>query len=240
MALFETDYEDWRYATHGGTVLVVSVEGKPYGITARHVVRDFGWHRLTVTNRTHGDHIAGLKSVSYASDPKKGAVGTDIDDIVIIEFSDDIDAYYFGDDHYPLEATTTVRADMGDDLTVYGALKEKTVIVDRLIKPTFARLGFADTGPHRYDPFLRTCSAFWRDPEFTSISGISGAPVFNDTRQGLSGMMVRGGLSGSNASGIFLDFEDVLRIVVNAHTGSEGVDYVKIVRHPKLRPTKTT
>ena len=230
MVLFETNYDDWKYASHGGTVLVVAVAGKPYGLTARHVAGDFAWDDLCVTNRrADGDQIAAPKSIFYPSDLKKGAEGTDIGDIAVIEFRDDVELEFFGEDFYPLE-TGTVPAGTGDDLIVHGALKEKSTIADRTIKPTFASLGFQDDGPHAHDPFLRTCSAYWANPEFTSISGLSGSPVFNETRNGLTGLMIRGGLKGCNASGLYLDFEDVLQVLQNVHRGVYHADYVKPVR----------
>ena len=227
---FETNYEDWKYASYGGTVLVVAVAGKPYGLTARHVAGDFAWDHLCVTSRrADGDQIAAPKNIFYPSDLKKGAAETDLGDIAVIEFTEDVELGFFGDDFYPLE-TGTVSARAGDDLIVHGALKEKLIIADRMIKPTFASLGFQDDGPHPHDPFLRTCSAYWANPEFTSIDGLSGAPVFNETQNGLTGLMIRGGLEGCNAKGLYLDFEDVLKVLQNVHRGVYHDDYVKAVR----------
>lgn len=230
MVLFETIYEEWKYASHGGTVFVVALAGKPYGITNRHVVGDFAWDDLCVPNRrTDADAFAAPKAICYPSDLKKGAEGTDLGDIAVIEFRDDVELGFFGEDFFPLEASI-VPAHTGDDLIVYGALKEKSTIADRKIMPTFASLGFQDDGPHSHDPFLRNCSAYWASPEFTSISGLSGSPVFNETRNGLTGLMIRGGLSGNNATGLYLDFEDVFRVLQNVHEGVSHDDYFKPIR----------
>lgn len=89
MALFQTEYVGFEYVTHGGTILVVSIEDKPYGITARHIAQDFHWQHLCVMDRTQGTMIAGLKSIAYANNLAKSAAGTDLGDIAIIEFSDE-------------------------------------------------------------------------------------------------------------------------------------------------------
>lgn len=236
LALFETDYEEWQYASHGGTVFVVSYGDKPYGVTARHIAKDFPWKRLCITNEKTGTKIAGLKALSYASDLRKAASGTDIGDIAVIEFSDDIGVEFFGEDYYPLDSSTVVGSQAGDELTVYGALKEELRIEDRTIRPTFAKLDFDDDGPLAYDPFLRTCSAFWKNVGFSSIAGISGSPVFNNTRQGLTGVMLRGGVDGAGqARGAFLDFDDVIRILMTIHAGASSADYVKVVEQTRRR-----
>lgn len=230
LALFETDYDDWRYASHGGTIFVVALHGKPYALTARHIAGDFPWRSLCVTNEKHGSKIAGLKSINYPSSLRKAAVGTDIADIGVIEFAQDISVEFFGEDIYPLSVTSVARSQAGDDLTIYGALKEGLIIQDRIIQPTFAKLGFLDEGWHATDPFLRACSAYWRDPGFTTITGLSGSPVFNDTRDRLAGVMFRGNLSSDgSARGYYLDIEDVVRVLSVVHSGSMGADYMKVV-----------
>jgi hypothetical protein len=236
LALFETDYEEWQYASHGGTVFVVSYENKPYGVTARHIAKDFPWTRLCITNEKTGTQIAGLKALSYASDLRKAARDTDIGDIAVIEFSDDIGVEFFGEDYFPLDTSTVVGSQAGDELTVYGALKEGLSIEDRTIRPTFAKLDFDDDGPRKYDPFLRTCSALWKSVGFSSIVGISGSPVFNNSRQGLAGVMLRGGVDEiGQAKGTYLDFDDVVRILMTINAGASSADYVKVVEQTRRR-----
>jgi hypothetical protein len=43
-AFFDTGDERWQYATHGGTMFVMLYKGEPYGLTCRHVLKDFDWH----------------------------------------------------------------------------------------------------------------------------------------------------------------------------------------------------
>jgi uncharacterized protein (UPF0303 family) len=54
MVLFDTGLDEWQYATHGGTLFVVMHSGKPYGITCRHVLQDFDWRQLVVTDKRNG------------------------------------------------------------------------------------------------------------------------------------------------------------------------------------------
>ena len=61
---FDTEDEHWQYATHGGTMFVVLYKGKPCGLTCRHVLKDFYWRQLVVTNQRQGRQIAGLRSVA--------------------------------------------------------------------------------------------------------------------------------------------------------------------------------
>jgi hypothetical protein len=231
MPFFETDVEGWDYATHGGTVFLVEVEGKPYAITASHVRRDFAWKKLCLTNEKHGREIAGLKAVNYASDLIGDAEGTDFGDITVIEFSEEVTSDFFA--HlYPLNAATTGKAEAGDALIAYGCPKQLSEIDEGTIKPIFAVLGFEDTGPHAHDAFLRTAESQWAKPILTSLAGMSGGPVFNTTKDVLSGVMIRGGIKGEHASAKFIDVEDVVRLVGAIRSGKTGLTYRKTVKHP--------
>src|SRR5262249_39790658 len=38
---FQTEYEEWLYATHGGSLFLVAYKGRTYGLTCKHVFGDF-------------------------------------------------------------------------------------------------------------------------------------------------------------------------------------------------------
>lgn len=232
MAFFETDYEGFDYATSGGTVFLVALNGKPYAITATHVRQTFEWRRLCVTDEKHGREIAGLNAVNRATNLVGDAEGTDIGDISIIEFSDGIGADFFKNGIYPLDDDTTGRSETGDALLAYGLPKELGTIEDQTIKPVFAELGFEDDGPHPHDAFLRRCIGQWNKPIVTALTGMSGCGVFNTAKDVLSGVMIRGGINGGIASGLVIDIEDVVRILHALNTGQMATNYRKIVRYP--------
>jgi len=70
-------------------------------------------------------------------------------------------------------------------------LKQKTSIVPPDINIGYCRLEFRDAGPSRSDPFLRRAEAQFDKPAFTSVMGISGAPVYSRTARALCGMVMR-------------------------------------------------
>jgi hypothetical protein len=51
--LFATGFDEHPYATHGGTLFVVSFKGMLFGITARHVFGEFPHEALLVTQEKH-------------------------------------------------------------------------------------------------------------------------------------------------------------------------------------------
>ena len=130
---YDTGYAGCEYATHGGTLIVVLYKGKPYALTCLHIRKDFKWEQLVVTDKRTGSKAAGLKSISYPSRPKDAAVDTDILDIAVVEFSDDVNAPFFDDAPYVLDSKTIARSSVGDILLAYGALKENSQIVERSI-----------------------------------------------------------------------------------------------------------
>jgi hypothetical protein len=46
---FRTALEDFQYATHGGTLFLVSVRGRAHGLTCQHVFQDFAIEQLFIT-----------------------------------------------------------------------------------------------------------------------------------------------------------------------------------------------
>src|SRR5688572_1867050 len=152
---FDTGYAGWEYATHGGTLFVVLYKGKPYALSCLHVRKDFEWEQLVVTDKRIGSKAAGLKSISYPSRPKDAAVDTDILDIAVVEFSDDVDGAFFGETPYLLDPKTIASSAVGDILHAYGALKENSHIEERSISQAFALLEINDNTDISHDPILR-------------------------------------------------------------------------------------
>jgi hypothetical protein len=101
---------------------------RPYAFTCRHVLKDFEWNQFVITNTKLGRSIAGLKSISYASDPQEAATETDILDVVVVEFAPNVDIGFFKDSAYLLDFATVTTSRQGDALFVAGALKEKSEI----------------------------------------------------------------------------------------------------------------
>ena len=93
--MFRTGVEGWEYSTHGGTAFIVNFRGKPFGLTCRHVLRDFYWGQLAITAAKFGrkgSQFAALKSLVYPSDPRREAVDTDILDVAVVEFGEKVRA----------------------------------------------------------------------------------------------------------------------------------------------------
>lgn len=124
----ETDTEEWPYATHCGTAFVVNSRGRRYGITCRHVLGDFGWRQLVITDKKFGGNIAGLKSVAYPSAPTGGAVHSDILDVAVLQLADDVGLEFFKDTVYILDRNSVAKNEVGHALAVNGNLNETTTI----------------------------------------------------------------------------------------------------------------
>lgn len=244
--MFDTGVEGAEYATHGGTSFIVLFEGRAYGITALHVRGDFRWNQIALTNLKFGDEQAGLSHVLFASAAKtEDAEGTEILDLAIIRFADDVDASFFRDSAFVLDPGTIVTSRPGDVLLVNGAIKEISSTVPGPINAQFALLEFADAGASSADPVLREARAKFVGLPFRSVAGISGAPVFNKTRNALCGMVTRGVLADNGDCSIrYIDAFDIMKFVEAAHAGAQEFGYqrqqVKVERkQAKLLPFLT-
>jgi hypothetical protein len=238
---FRTEFEECVYATHGGTLFLVVFQGRVYGVTCAHVFGDFPPGQLFVTKhkRAQKDSMPGhIIGVVYPSSPVDSAVGTDVTDLCIIQFSDDTRPDFF-DGAYVIEEGTVATSRPGHILLVAGVLKDNTSIVLPDINIGYCRLRFQDAGPYNADLFLRSAKAVFIDPTFTSITGISGSPVYDQTARALCGMVVRGGMTpGSAAPDLrsctiyYLDIFDIVRFLKAASDGAESAYYYKRAPSP--------
>lgn len=200
---FETDQAGWEYAWHGGTLFVVLFRGVPYGITAKHNRHDFSWQQLCVTNQRVGWRVAAINGIYYPTVVAGAHLDSDLGDVAVVEFGPEVGAAFFGGSIYQLEERSISLAGDGDNLTVYGVLSDQSSIDDRSISPSYATLGMEATRATATDPVLGHAIGQWRGHAFKSISGISGAPIFNESRGGLTGMVVRGTLQDNGVCNVW-------------------------------------
>jgi hypothetical protein len=227
---FQTDLSEFQYATHGGTLFVVAYAGRVYALTCRHVFKDFEYGRLFVPGRKQakkGDSPAEIKNVCYPSSPRAAAIDTDILDLCVIEFADDIDAAFFHGSAYTIHPKTVASSQIGNQLLVAGVLKEKTNIEPPDIVIGYCLLEFHDIGAQSADPVLRKAISLFGKPQFSSIAGISGSPVFDQTANALCGMVIRGGMNGNKCTIYYIDIFDIVRLLEGVRVRATNVDYTK-------------
>jgi hypothetical protein len=238
---FDTGNEDWQYATHGGTMFMVHYKWRPYGLTCGHVLKDFWWHQLVVTDQRQGRAIAGLSSIAYPSQPKDEAVGTDLLDVIVIQFAEDIGTAFFVDAPYIIDDKTVASSKFGDTLHVAGTLKTKSEIDETRIAPIYCLLELADDTPTSNDPTLRRATGKFDKPEFADVLGLSGSPLFNVTSGGLCGMAVRGTMNQDICTLWYVDIFDICQLLAAVHENRPETHYKKqatrLIRTPiKQRP----
>jgi hypothetical protein len=230
---FQTEFHEFLYATHGGTLFLVVFRGRVYGVTCAHVFgnsRDnFPPGQLFVTQEKQArkgskpGHVTGL---ALASSPKDGAVGTDVTDLCIIEFSEDTTPDFFSSPFIINEQTVTT-SHRGHMLSVAGVLKDKTSIVPPDINIGYCRLEFHDAGPSKFDPFLRRAEALFDNPIITAVTGISGSPVYDRSANALCGMVIRGSMTDSYCTIHYLDIFDIVRFLEGVSEHKASAYYMK-------------
>jgi hypothetical protein len=236
---FQTEYEEFLYATDGGTLFLVRFKGRIYGITARHVFTGNGFepNRLFVTRAKFakkGTPPAPITGIYYPSSPRGAAQDSDIGDLCLIEFDEDMATDFFMESPYDMDTQPVGRSIAGHSLAVYGVLKEKTTIIHADEKPGdivigYCQLEYTDTTLTTPDAILREAKAEFPAPAFSSVTGISGSPVYDKTADALCGMVVRGGMTGAKSNIRFIDMFDIVRLLEGVGSGAPGVDYRKIV-----------
>jgi hypothetical protein len=178
-------------------------------------------------------HVTGI---CYPSSPRDGAEGTDISDICVIEFSDETGPDFFKETAYVLDEKTVASSKFYDHLLVAGVLKEKTTINPPDISIGYCNLSFKDMGPTS-DPIMRRGFAIFAQAlfgrlDFTSVTGISGSPVFNASAKAFCGMVIRGGLTGPACHIYYVDAFDIIRLLEAVSTRASNTYYTKHVAVP--------
>jgi hypothetical protein len=228
--LFDTGFEDWRYATHGGTAFVVTLRERPYALTCRHVFRDFEENQVVIFGRKHaqkGDKPARFQGIYYPSLPRASAIDTDVLDLCLIEFHESVSNGFFHESAFAFAKQSVCSSAPGDKLVLCGALKEKTFIDPPNITIGYCRLELTDVR-QTSDPILREAAAQYTTSEFSDALGLSGAPLFNLTRNGLRGMAIRGGFRDEGRLALFyVEGFDLLRFAEAASEGRASNFYLK-------------
>jgi hypothetical protein len=221
-----------KLVAKGGRTRPTGAPPQCYGITCEHVRgRDFEWKQLVITNTKFGNRTARPKGFYLVSDPSGSAVDSDLLDIVVIEFSEDVDAEFFQGMAYVLDQGTVGTSKHGDALKVNGNLKGPTTIGEGGIRPVFALLEFTDSGASSFDPTLRKAVARFDNADVTSLTGISGAPVFDATTNRLAGVAVRGSMVDRDATMYYVDIFDVMKMIECVVNGGPYTEYKKVVTY---------
>jgi hypothetical protein len=223
---FETHLEDFRLATNGGTAFVVRYKGTPFAITCRHVLNGFNIDDLVITDSRFGQKVAGVRGVYHPGNLKDDVEGSDLDDICVVTFHKQ-DGDFFNS-AYDLDRFPTATSEPANRLVATGFLKQKSSIKPPHIFSGLCFLQFTDAGVAGFDYALRRGLATYKDLDFDSISGMSGAPVYNLSSKAMCGMVARGGLQSDGACSIyFIDIFDIMQFLDAVSAGSQKVGYIK-------------
>jgi hypothetical protein len=210
---FQTDYPEFPHGTHGGTAFIVRFGGRPYGVTCKHNFGDFDPNMLHIgplLGMKKGQKSARVQNLAFAV-PRGETIGSDIDDLCVVEFADDLPQDFFGGTEYIIEAGTVATSRTGDTLVAVGVPKETLVLLHNgTISPHALPLRDIGTGS---DPLLRQARATYGVVKMGSIAGMSGSPVFNLTLNALCGMALRGSLNANKCVVWYADIIDIVQLL---------------------------
>jgi hypothetical protein len=177
-----------------------------------------------------GSKPARIKTLCYPSSPRDDAVGTDIEDVCIIELKAEVTTDFFNGTAYVIDEATVATGVVAHELQVVGVLKDKSRIDPPDIHMVYCRLQLTDAGPSTSDPVLRHAVATFAQPEFDNITGLSGSPVFDVTANALCGMVGRGGMNGNQCNIYYVDIADIVQCLDCVATGRRTRNTRKICR----------
>jgi hypothetical protein len=145
-------------------------------VTCQHVFTGNGFdpNRLFITREKDakkGSKAAPIKGVAYASFRRDAAGGTDLLDVCVIEFADDMpSAFFMG--AYVVDDKTVATGQSGHKLVVAGVLKEKTLIVSPDI--TIEAIAYWSFAMLAILPLIPSCA---RPPPNSGIQNLEVSPA---------------------------------------------------------------
>lgn len=217
-----------KYTSLGGTVFLLNRNNEVFGVTCGHIKQGYEWTDLIIADQKFGQKVAGISTIYKPAEPAGWAVESDILDIRVIRFTDDISASFFRDTAYITDAATTGNPADGDDLVVCGSIRDLSEFTTEDISPVYCQLDFrCDGSGSSNDVTLRTAYARYKDPTFDSLVGLSGSPVFNKSANRLCGMVTRAGMRDGAARIHFIEIEDVIQFITAIQNGSFRTTYTK-------------
>jgi hypothetical protein len=162
----------------------------------------------------------------YPGNLKDDVEDSDLDDICVIAFHKH-DGDFF-DGAYNIDRLAAATSEPANRLIATGFLKQKSSISPPNIFAGLCFLQFTDAGVAAFDHTLRRGLATYSNPSFDSISGMSGAPVYNLNSRALCGMVARGGIQSDGACTMyFIDIFDIIQFLDAVSAGSDKVSYIK-------------
>lgn len=231
LVFFASDIPEFPFWTPGGTAFVVNFESRPYLVTCAHVINQApSGDEPVITNVKFGNEPVRAKAIHRVHDLDGGVLDADMADVVVLSFDMAVSVGAFVDSAYVINADTVGTSERGDALLAHGTLKQRTYIDSTEIVPSYATLEFEDVGATSEDPFIREATATYEDADFTSLSGLSGSPTFNSTRNYLCGMVVRGGMSAGLARIRYIDMFDIMKLLESVHADNPRITYNKNVK----------
>ena len=93
----------------------------------------------------------------------------------------------------------------------------------------YCQLNYRDTTSKTHDAVSREAETEFPAPAFSSITGISGSPIYDETVGKLCGMVVLGGMVGKKGSIRFIDMFDIAKFLEGVSSSATDTDYEKIV-----------
>lgn len=205
-------------------MFIINFRGRYYGLTAKHVFKDFEISQLVVARDKmpqKGTPPAPIEQVALMAEDG------DISDLAVILFTEDIDPNFFHGTAYVIDEKTVGSSDTAHKLKVYGYLKDKTNIDydSKSVTAGYCDLEFRAVGETSSDHFIRSAMATYSGHDFTTLTGISGAPVFDETVNRLCGMVVRGALNNGAATIWYIDIFHINKALEAISTKMTNVSY---------------
>ena len=206
--LFETEFDDFSIATHGGTLFLISTRDRLFGISPKHVLGRTGPDQFVPealytcqhNREPRGDRLRLKCAYSMEVPPEETLEGThDAFDLMIWEFqppeANETSCYLW-------DSRTITAVKPSAKVMVVGFLKDTSAITS--LGPNVSRSDvqpFKAVARHVRNAGDDECGLVAKSylpaalvDKIGSLKGLSGSPVYDLSQESVCGMVIRGGL----------------------------------------------
>lgn len=229
---FETGNDDWLLGSDGGTLTLFEFEQRVFAITCAHAFHSFDWQSLRISAERAGVPAIRPFSRFQASRPIGAATDTDLLDVVVFEIHESMSRESFVDPPIPLARDEVVDCDDGDEVYACGYLKDLSNYIADNRRYALCQMTATVVSRELADLTLRTAIAKCADPALSSLTGISGAPVYRVRDLKPCGMITRAGSTDEGDVKLhFVEMSDVIQVLIAARHPNESHTYIKNVKN---------
>lgn len=197
-----------KYAsTNGGSVTLGRFQGYVIGITCQHVLKGYKPNQFVINEDLRAESATGPVAFFNIVGEREDTAGSEIEDLVICVWQDFFQRFPIDE---LVDFDAVVESEALDRVVAVGFPKDEIAMSESSAEAFGLELHMHDIGRFGSDDLLRIAGGLHSGDDLARLTGFSGGLVFNMTKGGPTGVVVRGGIDEGEISLYYVPLVKVL------------------------------